>query len=449
MKSIPLAELEMGSVAQVDYLSTDGEIIFPKGSTITETILDLLRDWEIKELFPDEDGSLAERKKLNPLESFGQKSPVGIWTPTELKSIRPGYEGLLRLLRLKRAAELDDNIKKGNVADRPVGAALKEKRSQISAAMRNEAHKANCLKLYNDSVIDIQRLYGEITEGASVDAAVVRSMAERFVKVMLTDKDLLLSIASSRHKNVGTDYVFTHSLNVCLFSLAIATQAGYSKDQVVVTGMGALLHDMGMLLVPPVIRQKNGKLDKKEWYEIYKHPLVALPYLEHIAHLPDIAYYIAYQTHERENGKGYPQGRNGRQIHRFAKIVQIADVFEALTAPRNYRDPHEPFKAMELIITMSREGLLSGELIKSFLAATSLFPVGCVVELSDHRLARVVAVNETKFNKPVVCVLQEANGKLLTAAQVYGLDLARTPEISVIKAYQYDHLASDDIFLGF
>ena len=161
--------------------------------------------------------------------------------------------------------------------------------------------------------------------------------------------------------------------------------------------MGALLHDVGMLLIPEEIRFKKGRLSKDEWYEVQKHAILGMHVLEKIPNLPESALYVAYQTHERENGKGYPKQRTGRFIHAFAKIVQVADVYESLCSQRDYRPPYLPYRAMELLIKMSVRNLLSIDFVKAFLAYASLFPIGSVVELSNHCIARVV--QRTNFIK--------------------------------------------------
>jgi len=96
------------------------------------------------------------------------------------------------------------------------------------------------------------------------------------------------------------------------------------------------------LLIPKKIRFKEGCLTEAEWFEIQKHPILGLHLLEKIDRLPESIPFIAYQTHERENGKGYPTQRSSRLIHKFAKVITIADVFEALSSPRKYREGNIP-----------------------------------------------------------------------------------------------------------
>jgi HD-GYP domain-containing protein (c-di-GMP phosphodiesterase class II) len=213
--------------------------------------------------------------------------------------------------------------------------------------------------------------------------------------------------------------------------------------------MGALLHDVGMLLIPEEIRFKKGRLSKDEWYEVQKHAILGMHVLEKIPHLPESALYVAYQTHERENGKGYPKQRTGRFIHAFAKIVQVADVYESLCSPRDYRPPYLPYRAMELLIKMSVRNLLSIDFVKAFLAYASLFPIGSVVELSNHCIARVVQANELHQTKPLVSVIMDHQGALLSREKIYQMDLSRETSVQITRAIEPANLPKFDIMLGF
>ncbi|MDD5675827.1 MAG: HD domain-containing protein [Chitinivibrionales bacterium] len=213
--------------------------------------------------------------------------------------------------------------------------------------------------------------------------------------------------------------------------------------------MAALFHDVGMMLIPSEIRTKPGKLSIDEWYEVQKHPVLGLHLLEKVSNISDIVSLTAYQTHERENGKGYPKQRPSRFIHRFAKIVQIADVFEALSSPRSYRGAYIPYHAMEMIIKMSRQGLIPGDFVKSFLEYVSLFPVGSIVELSDHRLGKVVKANTTSLSKPTVSILVNEVGRTLAKDQIYQEDLSENTTVQIVKAYTASYLENIGIMDGF
>jgi HD-GYP domain-containing protein (c-di-GMP phosphodiesterase class II) len=210
--------------------------------------------------------------------------------------------------------------------------------------------------------------------------------------------------------------------------------------------MGALLHDLGMLLVPPSIRFKERRLTEEEWYEIRKHPLFGMHIIDRLVRLPDSVKYIAYQMHERENGMGYPKQRPSRLIHNFAKIAQVADVFEAVSSPRPYRRAFAPFKGMEMLIRMGKQGLLNEHYVTAMLKSVSLFPVGSIVELNDGRMAQVIAANEFRYARPMLSIISKPNGSLLGPSDIYTLDMSFDTSIQVVRSLPFDYLECDSMY---
>jgi HD-GYP domain-containing protein (c-di-GMP phosphodiesterase class II) len=182
---------------------------------------------------------------------------------------------------------------------------------------------------------------------------------------------------------------------------------------------------------------------------VQKHSVLGLHILEKVSKLPESAPYIAYQTHERENGQGYPKQRNSRLIHKYSKVVQIADVFESLSSPREYRSAYMPYRAMEIIIKMSRKDLLASDLVKSFISYMSLFPVGSMVELNDHTVGKVVQANELHYTKPVVSIVADSRGSLLSKDKIYQVDLSKNQNLQIIKAIEATRMPGLDIMHGF
>lgn len=280
-----------------------------------------------------------------------------------------------------------------------------------------------------------------------VDGNDIRRIVNDFVKIFVTDKNILLNISGIKHSS--EDYIYHHSLNVCLLAINIAASSGYNENQIAEIGMGALLHDIGMLLIPSHIRTKQGRLTTEEWFEVQKHPILGLHLLEKVSRLPDAIPYVAYQVHERENSTGYPKKRSSLLIHRFAKMAQIADIYEAMTSPRSYRTAYIPHEGVMRLIKMSKTGMIQGEFVKAFLEYASLYPVGSFIELSDHRIAKVIQANKNSLGKPLVSALTDSNGKPLDKSGISQIDLSKDTSVHISKALPSDYLKNVDIMSGF
>jgi len=464
MKKIDVSSIVPGSTADGNYYTESGELLVSKGVTISQKHLDALMRRNIFEVFlknfeEEEEIHKILSQEFDELETLSISETDKAGRPQtgaairealrrpDLKNIKSGEAGALQLIKTKKTLELDSRLKDGFAPDKPIGPALREKALQLPVSERTDDYKRGMALSHGESIAHVKTILNTLADAKTIDEISIRSIVNLFVKTYLTDRSILLNIANI--KSPDGDYLYHHTLNVCLLAINIAAAAKYSEKQIFEIGMGALLHDVGMLLIPEEIRFKKGRLSKDEWYEVQKHAILGMHVLEKIPNLPESALYVAYQTHERENGKGYPKQRTGRFIHAFAKIVQVADVYESLCSPRDYRPPYLPYRAMELLIKMSVRNLLSIDFVKAFLAYASLFPIGSVVELSNHCIARVVQANELHQTKPLVSVIMDHQGALLSREKIYQMDLSRETSVQITRAIEPANLPKFDIMLGF
>ena len=141
---------------------------------------------------------------------------------------------------------------------------------------------------------------------------------------------------------------FTHSANVALYAGILANEFGYSKGDVEKIITGGLLHDLGKLEIGEQILCKPGKLSEDEYRVIRTHSALGFKKLAHREDLCEGQLMMVYQHHERIDGKGYPVGCVDAEIHPWARLCAVVDVFEALTSHRPYRSPMSRKKALEL-----------------------------------------------------------------------------------------------------
>jgi len=155
--------------------------------------------------------------------------------------------------------------------------------------------------------------------------------------------------ASDLFQVLHHDYAtFTHSANVAFYCGILAAELGYSKDEIERITTGGLLHDLGKLEIDEEILCKPGRLNEREFRTIRMHPLLGFRKLAHRQDLLEGQLLMAYQHHERLDGKGYPVGCVESDIHPWAKLCTVVDVFEALTSQRPYRTPMPRSKALML-----------------------------------------------------------------------------------------------------
>lgn len=145
-------------------------------------------------------------------------------------------------------------------------------------------------------------------------------------------------------------YTYTHSVNVFVFSTALAQRAGIdAEDDLNDLGVGALLHDVGKSLIDTSIIRKRGTLTREEWDIMKRHPLFGEEILSERRELGPRSMDIVRHHHEKLGGRGYPDKLDGEALTPFAKIAAIADIFDALTTRRSYKGALPSFPALKLM----------------------------------------------------------------------------------------------------
>lgn len=174
-----------------------------------------------------------------------------------------------------------------------------------------------------------------------------QSLVENTIDYILKGREAFLSLMKITSFNY---YTYTHSVNVATFSLALARQLGIDdRDQLMVLGTGALLHDVGKSKVPERILTKRTSLNRSEFEIMKKHPGWGGDILRETDMIHEESYYPVLHHHERMDGSGYPHGLVEADMHPYSRIVAIADVFDALTTERVYQSAIETFSALKLM----------------------------------------------------------------------------------------------------
>lgn len=196
------------------------------------------------------------------------------------------------------------------------------------------------------------------------------------------------------------DSTYVHSLNVSLICSVLAKWMNFSKEDSDTLVLAGMLHDLGKLTIPDSIIKKPGRLTDEEFDIIKTHPVKGFEILKSQA-LPDDVKYAALMHHERCDGSGYPYGLKYSKINRFARLISIADVYDAMTSARVYRGPMSPFSVVGIF---EKEGLqkYDPEYILTFLEHIVNTYLNNRVLLSDGRKGEVVLINKLALSRPLI-----------------------------------------------
>ncbi|MDO3408841.1 HD-GYP domain-containing protein [Saccharibacillus sp. CPCC 101409] len=244
-----------------------------------------------------------------------------------------------------------------------------------------------------------------------------RKMTEEILSDLGSREDVLIMLGDI---HTTDHYLYTHSFNVCLYTLTLGIAAGYSKEDLFTLGMGSLLHDIGKTRISQDVLLKPGRLTDDEFKEMKRHTEFGYAMLKDEAFVPLLAAHCAFQHHERLDGSGYPRGIRGKEIQDFAKWIAITDSYDAMTTNRVYRRGMLPHQAVDILYGGSCTQYDQHKL-EMFRDKVALYPVGLTVKLSTGETGVVTSVPPKTPNRPVVRVIEDAEG---ASVQPYEIDLS-------------------------
>ncbi len=212
--------------------------------------------------------------------------------------------------------------------------------------------------------------------------------------------------------------------------MKIGAVLGYNESKMTELGIAALLHDIGLYKLRDLI-ESPGKLSKKQFLQIKKHPIYSAKMVKKL-HLPKHCIQAIVQHHEREDGSGYPSGIEGDRIHEYAKIVGLADIAEALTHRRPYRNAFSVFSGVKKTVENWGQ-YFEPRIVKALVQILGVYPVGTVVELNSRELAKVVHNDSSHPLRPTV---QMFESKLRDCAVPTIVDLAKDRNLYIKRVVE-------------
>ena len=233
--------------------------------------------------------------------------------------------------------------------------------------------------------------------GAQVDS---RSMIDSITGLIQEDMTGISVFDMLHNMRQYDDFTYMHSMNVSLICYVFGKWLGMSEFDLDILTLGGLLHDIGKLKIPDNIIRKPDKLSPAEYNIIKTHSLQGYNILKE-KNIDENVKQCALMHHERCDGSGYPLGLTGEKINSYAKIVAIADVYDAMTAARIYRGPLCPFKVISIF---ESEGLqkYDSHYILTFLEHVATTYMNNRVRLNNGMEGDVIFMNRNQYSRPML-----------------------------------------------
>jgi len=250
-----------------------------------------------------------------------------------------------------------------------------------------EATLSELLQSYAAGLDLLRQTAARLLAGRPADMDATVRLTEHLTTIIASDPAQALLLTTVKSYD---EYTYHHMVNVCCLSLALARALGLSTDQAVSLGIGALLHDVGKVKVPADILQHDGALDEEQWRLVQRHPVDGAGLVliaSRNAYHPAVA--TVLEHHAAFDGSGYPSLSGHRSPSLAARIVAVADCFDAVTSKRSYRKPEERRQALSLLQAGAGRAF-DPRVVRTFVRMVGILPIGSLVQLASGEVGVVV-----------------------------------------------------------
>lgn len=264
--------------------------------------------------------------------------------------------------------------------------------------MPEELYNETLIKEYSTVENRLENIFHEMKEESKFEPGDIINEIHGFANEVVLERDILTQMRLLRKKD---DYTFNHSLGVSILAITLAKWLNYPKNNILELAIAGLFHDIGKLRIADEIVKKPGRLTGEECNEMKKHSYYGYEILRNTNKFNDDILQGILQHHEKSNGTGYPNGLTSNEIHPYAKIIAVCDIYHALTSDRVYKDKDSPLKTADYLRRESFNSL-DPHITQVFLKNISRFYVGNKVLISDGSTGIIVYIHPQNETKPVV-----------------------------------------------
>ncbi len=401
MESIDVDSIKTNSFYQTPLELDNQFILTIPPCCVNQNIINALKEWNFSEVYKSESKELITSTRAllsKKLEQNNIKS--GNTESVSINSFVKNDDSNLSNIMPSEAVEQEVMYK----VEKPII-------QTISASDTDENKKNEIAEdVYNQYAEYIDKIFTRYATHNELNQEALNEAILELCNYIRENTKYILRVQPEFQKGADKQVV-NHSLRSTIFSIAIALQLKMPLEKMVELGVACLLHEIGQLKIPPQLYAENKKLSSTEFAKMKQHAIYSYQILKD-AKFPLTVQIAALEHHERENGSGYPQKLTGDKISMYAKIITVACSYEAITAPRDFKQSKTSFDAMFEILKNEKHDY-DPTVIKALVSALSLYPIGSYIYLSNGKIALVVDVNPASPQCPIVEIISETdeNGK--------------------------------------
>lgn len=347
-------------------------MLLPKSATLTENMLKILKKWNFENILCEGNFSLSSQFTADSTDFLSDDENAHSDEPKE---------------------KITETVKK-IIED-----------SQNNTIANNDQNRLEMVKnVYNEYLKYINSMFTHYVTHKEIDQQELTDSIKDLCIFIKDHRRFILRVNSNIHNDKFV-FIVTHAMRSTVMAIAIGMQLHMPLSKLIELGETCILHEIGMVQLPPQLYMTDRKLSPFEKAKLSKHTVLGYTIVKDL-NFPLSVQLGILEHHENENGTGYPRKLPSEKISSFAKIISVVCTYEAISSPRKYRDARSSFDAL-LELIQNKERKYDDTILKALLFTVSLYPIGTYVYLSNRKVAEVIDSNQDNPKCPLVQMLTE------------------------------------------
>lgn len=388
MTQVQISEIEDGKRFQSRLMLDKNFILLDPEVPFSKALQNALMEWDFKTAYFEEKKSSpaplqnqnTQKQKSSPIGTFEQVD----FDPVTGEIVTAKNDGLN-----SKVIETIDN------ANRDLQTA-------------NENQKMGIVQKVYDSYLDyIEKVFTRFVTHRELNQNDLMDAMKKLVIFVEQNKKYILRIQPKPEAKASKNFLVSHCLRSTIFAIIIGAQMRLPEPKLYELAVAASIHEIGQIRLPPQLYITNRPLSAQARAVLSTHVVLGFNILKE-NNFPPIIQLAVLEHHERENGTGYPRHLLAQKISTYGKILSVACVYEAISAPRQYKEAKSIYEAMVEMLQNTNKAY-NETVVKALVQAISLFPIGSYVYLSNGRIAQVVDTNPDDPRTPLVQIVGEKN----------------------------------------
>ncbi len=391
MNTYALPELKIGSYYTSDLLLDKTFLLCSPTCPVSNDLVKALQKWGFREVISEgkEGVALTEETPSGPVDEKGFEE---ISIEQALGEVEKKEEEKNPVLTVNK--KIQEAIANTNT----------QKSLAVSAAESEKSRMQNVQAVYDEYLNFIKTVYTHYATHKQINLTEISETVKELCIYIKENRRYVLRIISPLKND--KEFLVRHSMRTTVLSITIGLQLRMSLSKLVELGVASILHEIGMICLPPQLYMTDKPLNTSEKNLIARHTVIGFNILKR-AEFPLTIQLGVLDHHERETGTGYPRHLTGAKISPYAKIIAIACSYEAITAPRHYREARTTYEAMvELLKNENHQ--YDDSVVKALLYSLSIFPIGAYVYMSNGKIGQVIDIEPENPKAPVVQIVGES-----------------------------------------